>query len=338
MSIVTVDPNKIVFTEISMKEAFRLWCKIHGVYIGLRMDVACWFRKEIIENAYWKYMYKKKNIAPDRISGGTYQITVSLWYLMFLRHPLDNVETYEPMNAVEALFRINGWRKDYLYTLDSTVYRYNTLGNQIAYYILNDKIYKCTYLPPDEVFMALGEDSEVDHNIVIEALLDEYNTSHKTSRVQYLDDILDTEPLFLITNNKLGYDKYRPGENVGDLHDVYGDIVDIRNVFCKLKNGCVIYQVFIPLDANVITVNDGIKIFARAERMILSERHSLHDPRVIDWLIKNGASIRVDNYVLIRWAITSGSNRVWNYLEKRYDVDYKDGTLTIDRQSMMSKK
>ena len=55
----------------------------------------------------------------------------------------------------------------------------------------------------------------------------------------------------------------------------------------------------------------------RGDRLKFSKPMSLHDPDVIDMLIREGADISASDFKLFEWAILNSQN-VWNYLKDKY--------------------
>lgn len=92
----------------------------------------------------------------------------------------------------------------------------------------------------------------------------------------------------------------------------YGPVLFEVSLSDKSTELCGIYEV------------DGDNIPEwRADEVILSEPMSLHDPKIIDRLISEGADIYVDNMQLFSWAVLY-SPEVWKYLKDKYPKECND--------------
>lgn len=121
---------------------------------------------------------------------------------------------------------------------------------------------------------------------------------------------------------------YKKGINVAkekmdmwNNHGIY--YADVKSIFRYLHYGAIIFQVSLANDSYVIQQTcdiDGVDVDEwRADKVILSEPMSLHEPNVIDKLIAEGADITIGKLALFKWAVIY-SPKVWEYLNSKYPI------------------
>lgn len=156
--------NQIIFNDLSMKEAFRIWCKAHCIKIRKPLtNVAIWFRREIKRNCIWEY-YEKR-----------YFIRFSLKYILDLKDPFIK-EISQNKNEVIPLLSLMDYRH-FIISNGKRLYADNLTPDDIVY-ILSDNgsidSYKIRHIDIpftniDMSFVFKVVESSTSHDITLES-------------------------------------------------------------------------------------------------------------------------------------------------------------------------